>query len=178
MKRVVELFPNTDYYTGEHLQEKVTDRMPYTHLCDQINNANSSICCSKIFPIFINPKGVANFNQFCMRIKEVSLEKESQFILAYWVELDRSSHKKGTYSKSVKDILKDINNQIKHMCADLKDSLVIISADHGDAENRDVFIKDYLDLMNCLSVPLALDMWVQTIFLKPNKEKTFVQLFD
>ena len=178
LNRVVELFPNTDYYTGEHLKEKVTDRMPYVHLCDQISNANSSICCSKIFPIFADPKGPANFDQFCKRIKEVSLKKGSQFILAYWAEPDHTSHIKGPYSKTVKDILKNINNQIKHMCANLKNSLVIISADHGHVENTDVFINDYPELMNCLSVPLALDMRVQTIFLKPNKEKTFVQLFN
>lgn len=177
LKRVVELFPNTDFYTGEHLPEKVTDRMPYVHFCDQITKANKSVHCSKIFPTFADPKGPADFNQFCSRIKEISVKKGRQFVLAYWAEPDSSSHKLGPYAKSVQDILKDINAQIKRMCADLKDSLVIISADHGHVENTDVFINDYPDLMDCLAVPLSLDMRVQAVFLKPKKEETFVRLF-
>lgn len=177
LKRVVELFPNTDFYTGEHLPKKVTDRMPYTHLCDQITSANGKIHCSRVFPTFSDPKGPADFNQFCERIKKVSLKKGQQFVLAYWAEPDHTSHIQGPYSKGVRDILKEMDTQIKHMCADLKDSLVIISADHGHVDNTDVFINDYPDLMDCLAVPLSLDMRVQAVFLKPNKEKTFVRLF-
>lgn len=178
LNRVVELFPNTDFYTGEHLKEKITDRMPYTHICDQIKKANQAVCCNKIFPIFADPKGPATFDEFCHRIKQTTQKKGPQFILAYWPEPDSTSHKCGPYAKKVKSILQDINSHVKNLCAELQDSLVIISADHGHVENQDVFINDYPELMDCLSVPLSLDMRAQAVFLKPNKEEIFVKLFN
>ena len=175
---VVELFPNTNFYTGERLPEKVSDRMPYAHIFDQIKRVNHDVCLSEVFPVVIKPDGASDFSQFCQRIKQQSLKKGSQFILAYWTEPDSSSHKCGPYAENIKNILKDLNSQIKDMCHELKDSLVIISADHGHVENQDVFINDYPELMDCLAVPLSLDMRVQAVFLKPNKEEAFVRLFN
>ncbi len=164
------------------MSEEVIKQMPYTHICDQIRQANDHVCTTFILPssegLFKVPDGPKDFNQFCLRIKQQSERKGQQFIFAYWPDPDHASHKHGSYSKNVKKILQDYNAQIKRMCTDLKDSLVIISADHGHIENQDVFLNDYPELMDCLAVPLSLDMRTQAVFLKPNKEKEFERLFD
>ena len=178
LDRVVEIFPNTDFYTGELLQEKVMDRMPYTHICDKIGQANQNVRTTIILPSRLDPNGPADFGAFCTKVKQQTLQEGSQFILAYWADPDHTSHKYGPYSENVKEVLKDLNARVKNLCADLKDSLVVISADHGHIENEDVFLNEYPDLMDCLALPLSLDMRTQAVFLKPDKEKEFVSLFN
>lgn len=178
LNRVVEIFPNTGFYTGEKLQEKVIDRMPYTHICDQISRANPNVCTTFIQPSRIDPNGPSDISEFCARIKQQSVKEGKQFIFGYWTEPDHASHDDGPYSAHVKTVLTDLNQKMKHLCADLKDTVIIISADHGHIDNKDVFLNDYPDLMDCLAVPLSLDMRTQAVFLKPNCQEKFVRLFN
>lgn len=178
LDHVVEIFTNKDFYTGKLLSEKVAQKIPYVHIFDKIRSVNKDVCLTEIFPFFIKPDGVENFDQLCQRIKQQTSKKEEQFILAYWPEPDSTSHKFGPYSENVKKVLKDLNTKLKRLCAQLKDSLIIVSADHGHTENEDIFLNDYPDLMDCLALPLALDMRAQSVFLKPDKEKTFMRLFE
>ena len=177
LQRVVELYTNKDHYTGERQDKTVTRKMGYSHICDQITLADRDVRCTKIFPTFVDPNGPVDFNEFCLRIKQATRNKGRQFILAYWPEPDHTSHDFGPYSPEVQTVLKDQNAKIKKLCADLKDSLVIISADHGHTETQDTPINDYPEIMDCLAAPLSLDMRVQAVFLKPNKEQKFVRLF-
>jgi len=178
LDRVVELYTNKDFYTGKRQRKNVTQKMSYPHICDKISSANSTLHCTKVFPTFVDPDGPTDFKEFCFKVKQATLKKGSQFVLAYWFDPDHTSHEFGPYSKNVKAVLKDLNSKVKRLCSELKDSLVIVSADHGHIETQDIFLNDYPDIMDCLAKPLSLDMRVQSVFLKPNKKKTFVRLFD
>ena len=175
--RAVEIFTNKDYYTGEMLEESVVKDMPYVHIFDRIKAVNKDVCLTKVMPQKINPDGVSNIDEFCERIIEQTKKKENQFVLAYWLYPDSTSHEFGPYSKDVKKVLKELNSKMKELCAKLDDTLVIISADHGHINSKDVILNDYPDLMDCFAVPLALDGRAQTVFLKKGKEATFIDLF-
>ena len=177
LKRVVELYTNRDYYTNEPQDKPVTRKMGYCNICDQIVAADRDVKCTKIFPTFVDPAGPTDFDEFCLRIKQASQNPGRQFVLAYWPEPDHTSHDFGPHSPEVYRVLKDQNAKIKKMCADLKDSLVIISADHGHTETQDTPINDYPEMMDCLAAPLSLDMRVKAVFLKPKRDREFVRLF-
>ena len=176
---VVELFTNKNFYTGQDIPQNVTQKMSYTHIFEKIKNTNPTVQTTEVFPAFIRPGGVSSFDESCQRIKAQTKKPGSQFIIAYWTDPDSTSHKFGPYSPNIKQVLKNLNSKIKQLCAALDDSLVIITADHGHIQNKkDIFLNDYPDLMDCLAAPLSLDMRAQAIFLKPEKETTFLSLFN
>lgn len=178
LNRVVEMFTDKDFYTGESVGEKVSDRIPYQHIFDRIKAVNPAIQLTAIFPSSIQSDGPNNFQEMCDRIEALTQKNGEQFILAYWPEPDSTSHEFGPYSKEVRNVLLDLNQKVQQLCAKLKDTLIIISADHGHIENNsEIMIDDYPDLVDCFSVPLSLDMRTQAIFLKPNKEEEFLNLF-
>lgn len=178
LERVVEIFTNKDFYTGELLKESVVKDMPYTHIFDRIKAVNKKVQLTEVFPAKIRENGTTTFDETCDRIIKQTKKSGNQFVLSYWLDPDHLSHEYGPYSKNVKDVLKELNSKIKKMCDSLENTLVIISADHGHIHSKDIFLNDYPDLMDCLAVPLGLDGRAQTIFLKKGKEATFLDLFD
>ena len=179
LNRPVEMYTNKDYYTGEPVGEKVSDRIPYQHIFERIKSVNSAVQTTQFYPSTIDPEGAPDFQAMCDRILKQSKESGEQFIVAYWADPDHTSHGFGPYSKEIKDVLKDLNAKVKDLCAQLKDTLVIISADHGHIENNnEVMVDNYPVLVDCLAAPLGLDMRAQSVVLKPGKEEQFVQLFN
>ena len=179
VERPVEIFTNKDYYTGQKVKANLAATMPWQHIFEKIKEVNPAIQMTEIFPQKIKSDGAADFQELCHRIIEQSKVPGDQFVLAYWGEPDHTSHMFGPYSKEVKDVLTNINACIQKMCSELKDTLVIISADHGHIENtREIYLNDYPDLMACLAAPLGLDMRAQSVMLKPGKEEQFKSLFQ
>ena len=177
LDHVVEMYTGKDNYTGVPVGN-VSDRVPYQHLFDKIKPVNSAVQLTEIFPSKIKEDGAVDFQEMCDRVVQQTEKEGEQFILCYWEEPDHTSHGFGPYSKEVKDVLLDLNQKVQQMCAKLKDTLVIISADHGHIENNnEVLLNDYPDLMDCLAAPLGLDMRAETVFLKPDKEEDFLTLF-
>ena len=176
--RPVEMYTNKDYYTGEIVEKNFSEKMPWKHIFDRIKEVNSNVQLTEILPASIHPDGATDFQKLCNRILEKSKQEGRQFVLTYWGDPDHTSHVHGPYSKEVKDVLLNLNQRIKKLCSELKDTLVIISADHGHIENNnEVLLNDYPDLMECLANPLGLDTRAQSVILKPGKEEQFTSLF-
>jgi len=177
--RVIELFRDKDLYTQQKLNiEPVAQQLQYEHIFNKINKANKEVCTTKIFPSF-EEGGAETFQEMCDRISSQTQKSGKQFILAYWNEPDHTSHKHNPYSRQVKSAITHINSQVKKMCNTLQDTLVIISADHGQIKiGETVYINDYDGVVECLKVPLSLDDRVSAIFLKDGYEQKFIKLFN
>ena len=71
INRVVEIFLNKDYYTGEDIGSlKVSDLLPYRTIYEQIIQQNSSVKYHQVFPDFI-PGGAKSFAEICKRISDI-----------------------------------------------------------------------------------------------------------
>ena len=84
LNRVVELFLNRDYYTGEQLNTiNVSDLLPYKTIYEQIIQHNPSVKYHQVFPDFV-PNGVKSFSEMCNRISDiVSKDNSPKLISAY-----------------------------------------------------------------------------------------------
>ncbi|MDY6407376.1 MAG: alkaline phosphatase family protein [Pseudomonadota bacterium] len=177
--KAIELFSGKDTYTQCDTGIKPFQKLPYMHLFEKIRAHNPAISCHEIFPQKIRTDGVDTFEKQCDHILKYTQCGGRQFILAYWPEPDHSCHHNGTYDTSVQKLVRHMNHEAHKLCRKLKDTLLIISADHGHVPVSEVFYIDtYPEITDCLRTPLNLDDRVSAIFLKDGKEADFLKAFD
>ena len=178
-QRSIQLFTGLDDYTHEPTGVNPFQKLPYGHIFDRIRAAAPAVSCHEVFPNKIRANGVDTFEEQCQHILKYSQCGGSHFILAYWPEPDHTCHINGTYDDSVKKLVRHMNHEIHKLCRKLKDTLLIISADHGHVPVSDIFYNDTCpDITDCLRVPLNLDDRVNAIFLKDGKEDDFLKAYD
>ena len=101
-------------------------------------------------------------------------EPGKKYIYAYNEEPDYSMHRKGI--DACKNIFAEINNKTEKMCNKLKDTVIIVIADHGHKECEYITLSDYPDFLKTLDG----DIWIEgrTCSFKVKKEKEFLKLFN
>jgi len=74
----------------------------------------------------------SNLHDFFKQInRALRVNKKRKFVFAYWPKLDSLSHKNGTDSQAVKKHFDSLDKKIKFLAKSLKNTTIIISADHG-----------------------------------------------
>lgn len=157
------MFDNTDYY---------------------FDHAVSEYSINTIFPSFVRVKYqnrnivINNEGELCRAIRDICNRKGKQFIYAYYNEPDATMHTYGVTSNEAKSLIININNEIEKLVNELTDTLVIITADHGqiDVEGYVEFYKD-AQLMSLLKCAPYLDARAPAFNVKEGKEAEFENLF-
>lgn len=76
--------------------------------------------------------------------------KEKNYIYAYYMDPDSTLHVNGNDSKVVLSILKMINDKCEKFAKEIKDTLLIITADHGHIDTEYIYLSDYPDLFDLI----------------------------
>ncbi len=176
---IIETFRNKAFYSGKKMETPAPykDILKYETIYEKIIKNNPSIEYHKIFPSF-EVGGVDSFQEMCDKIIALATKNDnSKLFCAYWIEPDHSTHQYGTNSNEVKNILLDIDYNIQKLNNSLKDSLVIISADHGEIDVEEIYLNKYSELCNTFLRPPALEARFITFFIKENNEKYFYSKF-
>ncbi len=178
---IVELFRNTDFYK-ENTPDMppIRELLPYTHIFEKIHAVvGDSVKTTKIFPKKIKSDGVETLDEMKERLLQLSREKGCHFTICYWTEPDHFMHHHGATAPEVANILMDINALVQNLSETLEDTVIIVSADHGmmDVE-KEIYIDDYPEMLECLAYPLSLEDRTISVFLKPNMEETFLRGFN
>lgn len=101
-----------------------------------------------------------------------------KYIYAYDINPDHTMHDFGSDSEEVKDIIKDINKRIELLCSKLEDTIVFVVADHGHINVDNIYLNDYPDIVECLNQNTSIEPRAVNFFVKENKKKLFVKLFN
>ena len=177
--KTIELFNNIDYYSGEPSGVPAPSKtlIKYQTIYEKVVEAHPEIEFHKIFPDF-EKNGVKSFAEFCARIKTETLSNTNRKIFAtYWTEPDRTIHQQGIDAPDVKEVLIDINARLEDLERDLDDTLIIISADHGAIDVKEIWLNEYSDICDLFERPPALECRFKTFYIKPGREKEFETLF-
>lgn len=114
----------------------------------------------------------------CEAIKVVCDSPDKKFILTYCDNPDGLLHKYGASSLEAKENILDTEEKIEKLTNNLKDTLVIISADHGHKDIGNVYsILDYPDLRECLIMPEFFESRFVGFWVKEEKKKDFEKIF-
>lgn len=178
--RVIENFLNTDYYTGETLTTpKPADsilacKTIYSHITEQ----NPDVEYHQVFPPFA-PNGAKTFDEMCARIAKISKQNQNKKIIsAYWPEPDHSMHHFGVSSDEAHEVMQDIEANLQKMYSQIKDAFIIISADHGLKDVKQIWLNDYPELCAMLARPLSLEARFITFYIKEAAKGVFAQKFN
>jgi hypothetical protein len=114
----------------------------------------------------------------CERIsKAVKGSTKEKIISAYWPDPDSSIHHFGVNSKEAHSSLLEIDAELKKLVSDLKDTVIVISADHGIIDVQDICLNDYPQIASCLRLPPSLEARFVSLFIKEGRHAFFEQEF-
>lgn len=125
---------------------------------------------------FIEPYP-SDFDTICNRIVDLCTEECDKYIYAYWNEPDSTLHKYGCCGTETKEILAVLEKRIERMSEQIEDTILIVTADHGHINGRNVCIKDYPEILDCLVRLPSFESRTLNLFVKPNRSKQFEEAF-
>ena len=173
--KTVSMFPNTLKDTDILVSEKSVseEEYPYESIIKRIGTKVKS---TSLFPF--KDTIYKDLDDMLQNIEKICNEKEKNFIYAYYDDPDHTMHLTGTDSKETLNSFTMINKKTEKLCKKLKDTLVIIIADHGHINSSSVTIKDYKDLFELLERNTSIEPRACSFKVKKGKEKLFEELFN
>lgn len=176
---IIENFLNTACYSGKKLDTPPPAEgiLKYETIYEKITAANPSVEFHKIHKI--NRNDPFDFKDFCEKILFLSKQNDySKLFSAYWKEPDASAHKFGTCCTEIKNILADLDANLKKLANQLENALLIITADHGETDVQEISLNDYPEFCKMLIRPPALESRFITFFVKENALNDFQTCFN
>lgn len=178
--RVVDLFLDRDSYSGATISPPPARQLlACEDLLPQIARAaGPGLQCHKVLPKY-DPNGVNSLAEMIIKIRQYCQLPGPRLILAYWHEPDTLMHNDGPYSDIVQREVLDYERQLAQLQQELTDTLLVITADHGQiAVEREIYIDEHPALHNCLVLPPTLETRATSFFIKAHRRQEFVDTFN
>ena len=181
-----EINKNVDIYL--HSDSQTGEKLEYVYpIEDNVNcyfdNAKNGYNVTLIAPNYVQAKTtnkivIENEKQLCESIKKVCENNGNQFIYAYLPDPDYTMHDFGVTSEQAKSKILSINQEVENLYKELENTILIITADHGqiDIKGNVEFYKD-AELNNLLKCNPYLDARTPAFIVKEGKQKEFETKF-
>ncbi len=118
------------------------------------------------------------FEEIIERIETLCKQSGEKYIYAYWREPDSTMHRTGCFSGESCLMARELEDKVCKLCDRLKDTIVIVTADHGLIDNKGVAITSYPALMKCLVRMPSIEPRALNLFIKEGKRKQFEEEFQ
>ena len=182
-----EINKNIDIYL--HRDSQSTEKVDFIYpLADNgdcyFDNAKTDYEIVAVLPEYVKTKTQNRINtedeqELFDEILKVCKKNGKHFVYAYNPEPDSTMHNFGVKSKQAKEKIKAINKMVEELHNELEDTLIIITADHGqiDVKGYTEFYKDkeLNDMLEC--VPY-LDARTPAFIVKKGMEQEFEVKFN
>ena len=177
--KVIELFRDTDFYEQEKINTNVwNDFLNYEDIYTKIIKQNPDVNFTKIFP-FWAPNGVSSVSEMRKKIVSTLAQNDKNLILGYWTNPDNKIHKLGISSPEISEIMEDINQEMETLFSQIdKDTIVLITADHGIIETDSIFLNEIKGFEECFKNPPSMEVRTISFFIKEDKKEKFKTLFN
>lgn len=182
INRNINIFTNKDSWTNENIE---LDYSPIAELDYYFYNTNTDYEINTVFPNYVKVKKPETNNvyesdeKFFEYINEICNKEGKQFIYAYNPEPDSTMHLYGVSSNEAKEVINNLSKNIEKLYNETKDTLFIITADHGQIDVED-YICLYEDeaLMDMLEVYPYLEARAPAFKVKKDKKFEFEKYFN
>ncbi|MBE6748425.1 MAG: alkaline phosphatase family protein [Ruminococcaceae bacterium] len=169
----VAVFKNTLQRNGESAAKyNVAHKyIPYKSIMkriEEVKGRKSAYCVA-----FFSKYRIKSVEDICKTIYKLSKKRKKKYIYAYWHQPDGAMHGHGVTSKEAHEQILHINKEVEKLCGKLKDSLVIITADHGQCDGVTKYLEDYPKLVELLKIPPSIEPRALSFFVKDGKTEEF-----
>lgn len=181
LKRNVNVYTNEDSQTGELIEWKYP--MMDDSDCYFYHATRTDYEINTVFPKYVSCKQEFNhvirgLEDIFDAVMEICNKPNKQFVYAYCPEPDHSMHANGVTCPETQQMLQLISTNLQKLRSETKDTLFIVSADHGQVD-----IEGYIDIRNddelssLLKCPPYLDSRSPAFKVKRGKKREFAKLF-
>ena len=150
--------------------------MPYDNLKEQIDKGKYS--AEIVFPfgkyIVYHNKSLREMNQ---KIIHETQKEGKRYIYAYYENPDTILHLNGSNSGKTKRMFKLIDKSVTYLANNLEDTLLIITADHGHMDSKNLCILDYPEVMKCLMRFPSIEPRTLNLYIKDEYKADFPEIF-
>lgn len=177
--RNVTVFRNTDTESGERVAEESVawKYYGYSSVVNRIKAAGGK--AYYVTPFL--PPYPGSFEESCALIKSYCREPGQKYIYCYCLEPDYTMHLTGCYSIATKRVILLLEVMIEELTAELEDTIVVVTADHGMVDSKAVWIREYPAIMKCLKRIPTIEPRALNLFAKEGRrdelEKAFTDEF-
>jgi predicted AlkP superfamily pyrophosphatase or phosphodiesterase len=110
-------------------------------------------------------------------IEKLCREEGKHYLYSYWPEPDHTMHNMGTTCREVKALANAISGEVERLSKKLKDTLIIVTADHGHIDSKNRYIGDYPDILKTLKRLPSIEPRTLAFFVKEGMEEEFKRAF-
>lgn len=174
--KVVNLFPNTIKGTDKQSAADYNvarKYMPYKDIFTQINESDIGVKAS--FVSLFSEYKTQSLDEIFDITEKLCHDDGRQYIYTYWHQPDHDMHELGTSADVVTNHINEISAKVEQLSEKLKDTLIIITADHGMVDIE--LDENHTELVQYLQYPLSFDDRSKSIFVKPEYKATFKNEF-
>lgn len=186
---MVDVFTNRNSYTGKEMETKriAYRELPYKSVYQKLHESMKDeleIHTLKPEEIYFPANGnrhhpIRDIDHMKKVINKVTANESRTFIAAYWPDPDLKMHMNGPYHQEVKDELDQINAFVEEVCENLTDTLVIISADHGQITiEKELDLELDEDIRKMLVLPPGIEGRCASFFVKSAQVDKFRKTFE
>ena len=111
------------------------------------------------------------------RIEDLCSEPDKKYIYAYWNEPDSTMHLYGPYSKEAEELVIALEKRLEEFASHLSDTLLFITADHGQMTSINHCIMDFPEITKCLVRMPGIEPRALNLFVKDEYKEEFPELF-
>jgi predicted AlkP superfamily pyrophosphatase or phosphodiesterase len=118
-----------------------------------------------------------NMPELMGAVRELCRVDTPLYLYGYHTEPDSRMHEVGRDGDGVADIIREIDRAIEELCASLRDTLVLVTADHGMTDTGYYILSDDEVLANMLVRPPSMEARAAAFAVKPAYLEDFPRRF-
>ena len=179
-QRNIILFKNTDYNTEEKLEPSniALTELPIKNILSLIKENNEDVDAFTVARKPVDPNGPKTLKGFETKINKTLKRTKKCFVYYYFDSPDYEMHAYGIDDKRIHTYVKNINDMVKRVAENNKDTIFFVFADHGHINVKHFDICDHSDLYSLLAKPISFEKRTPNFFVKEGKLEEFKNLFN
>lgn len=150
--------------------------IPYKRIFDRIEEVKGKK--TAYYVSVFSKYHTKSVGKICRTVLRLSKKRKQKYIYTYWNQPDTAMHEYGTDSVEAKNEIDTINREVEKLCRKLKNSLVIVTADHGQINCVNEYLEDYPVLMDMLKIPPSVEPRALSLFIKDGMAECFKEEFN
>lgn len=150
--------------------------LPFKNIFTRIEETDDSVEAVYVSPF--SKHKIKSLNDISDAVIKLARKNGRHFIYTYYNQPDSFMHKFGVSSKEVKTEITEINALVENLADKLKDTLIVVTADHGQTDGDIVYLEDDPVLANLLTRPPSVEPRALSFFVKDGKPSEFKSEFN